>query len=184
MWVRASRGVTKIGELEPSIEGMEVVSVKKCTTFAPIQPESRLGLWRDQLLHLHRLHHRQTLTDCTQASQKPPGRARETNCFPATSEQLQSTGNTYQNSWQPQLVLHIHHKWHTGTFYETDLVTEQSRSKLLPCLPNIQLCCCSLWRRPSRMYCKSHFTRSNELVRKTIRGRTARTSNPSRFSRI
>ena len=34
-------------------------------------------------------------------------------------------------SWQPQLVLCVHHKWHTDTVYEIDLVKAQDMDQTL-----------------------------------------------------
>ena len=31
----------------------------------------------------------------------------------------------HQKSWQPQIVPHVHHKWHTDIVYEIGLVKEQ-----------------------------------------------------------
>ena len=51
---------------------------------------------------------------------------------------------------------------HTDTGYEVDSVkAQQIGSKFRS---NIQSCCCSLRRRSSRMYCKSRWPRSEELV--------------------
>ena len=47
-----------------------------------------------------------------------------------------------QKSWQPHKVPYGHHKWHTDTDYEIDLVKAQDVG--LQLLPNIRLCCCSL----------------------------------------
>ena len=66
---------------------------------------------------------------------------------------------------------------HTDTIYEMDVV--KSTRHVSKILPNIQLCCCLLWRHSS-MSCMSRWTRSNDLVRRTIRVRTAFTSNRSR----
>ena len=44
-------------------------------------------------------------------------------CSAAHSQQNKSVPD--QKSWQPQIVLNVHHKWHTDTVYETDLFTAQ-----------------------------------------------------------
>ena len=77
-WVRGNRGGTQLArqdrELEPEIEGIEVVSAREGTAVAPSQREtSRLGIGRR--LHFHRFHLRRQPTDCTQVSQKSPHRA-------------------------------------------------------------------------------------------------------------
>ena len=75
------------------------------------------------------------------------------------------------NSRQPQLVPYVHNTWHTDAVYETHLVSTQY---------GLQLCLCSLRRHSSRMYCKCRRIRSDDLVWKTIRSRTAITGDPTR----
>ena len=73
----------------------------------------------------------------------------------------------------PQIVFFVHRKWHTDAIYEVDLVKAQEMG--LTFHQTFKLCCCSFWRRSSRINRKSRWTRWNDLVRETIRSRTART---------
>ena len=81
--------------------------------------------------------------------------------------------------WQSQLVPYVHRKWHADTIYEIDLVKAQHM-----CLSFYQTFIYAVVHFGdvlAKCICKSRWTRSNDLVCKTIRSRTARNSNPSKF---
>ena len=73
-----------------------------------------------------------------------------------------------QKSWKTQTVPYHHHKWDTDTIRETDLLKAQDMG-LKYTKHRVMLC---RWKL------------SNDLVRKTIRSRTACTGSPRRFACI
>ena len=46
-------------------------------------------------------------------------------CYFSAAHPEESKAVLNPKSWVPQIVLHVHHKWHTDTIYEIDLVKTQ-----------------------------------------------------------
>ena len=47
-------------------------------------------------------------------------------CYSSAAHPQDSKAVPEQKSWEPQLVIFVHSKWHTDTIYEIDLVKAQS----------------------------------------------------------
>ena len=99
-------------------------------------------------------------------------------CYFSAAHSQESEAIPDRSSWHTQLVPYVHNKRPTDTIYQIDMVQNTRYGSQI--LSHVQFCCCSLRRHSSRMHRKSRRTRSNDLVWKTIRSRTERTSYPNR----
>ena len=85
-----------------------------------------------------------------------------------------------QDNWQPQLVSYVHHKWHTDTICEIDLVKPQEMS--LKSFHTVSYVVVHFGDIPAE--CIARVVAHDQTFLREIPsevGRTERTCNPSRF---
>ena len=68
-----------------------------------------------------------------------------------------------RKSWEPQLVPYFHHKWHTDTIYDIDLV--KAKEMDLKCNQTFSYAVVHFGRHSSSMFCKSRYNHTNNYER-------------------